>query len=66
MRSYIMNSETSEWKKSLKTSITNERKRVKMMGVSASCVFLWGVYLFLGIFPLIYVTVTDKRKGVEK
>ena len=28
-----------------------------MFGVSGSCVFLWCVYLFLGIFPLIYVTV---------
>ena len=26
-------------------------------------VFLWCVYLFLGIFPLIYVTVNDKKKG---
>ena len=34
-----------------------------MFGVSGSCVFLWFVYLFLGIFPLIYVTVNDKKKG---
>ena len=33
-----------------------------MFGVSGSCVFLWCVYLFLGIFPL-YVTVNDKKKG---
>ena len=34
-----------------------------MFGVSGSCVFLWCVYLFLSIFPLIYVTVNDKKKG---
>lgn len=31
------------------------------MGVSASCKFLWGVYLFFGIFPLVYVTLKGKK-----
>lgn len=33
------------------------------MGVSASCVFLWTVYLFFGLFPLIYVSIKDKKGG---
>lgn len=61
-----MNSETSERKEPLKTSVTNERKRMNMMGVSASCVFLWCVYLFLGVFPLLYVTVGNKKEGGER
>lgn len=34
-----------------------------MFGVSGSCVFLWLVYLVFGLFPLIYVTMKDKKGG---
>lgn len=37
-----------------------------MLGVSASCMFLWCVYLFLGLFPLFYVSLIDKKEGDEK
>ena len=33
------------------------------MGVSASCQFLWCVYLFFGIFPLLYVTFNNRKDG---
>ncbi|SCH67289.1 Uncharacterised protein [uncultured Flavonifractor sp.] len=33
------------------------------MGVSGSCIFLWAVYLFFGIFPLVYVSIKDKKGG---
>lgn len=42
-----------------------KKERMIQMGVSASCVFLWVVYLFFGLFPLIYVTLKDK-KGDKK
>lgn len=34
-----------------------------MFGVSGSCVFLWFVYFFFGLFPLAYVTFKDKKGG---
>ncbi len=40
------------------------KERTKKMEVSASCKFLWGIYLFFGLFPLIYVTL--KKKGGDK
>ena len=33
------------------------------MGVSGSYIFLWAVYLFFGIFPLVYVSIKDKKGG---
>lgn len=36
------------------------------MGVSASCVFLWLVYLVFGLFPMIYVSLKGKKGDGKK
>lgn len=36
------------------------------MHVTASCVFLWFVYFFLGLFPFVYVTLKYKKGGDDK
>ena len=36
------------------------------MGVSASCVFLWCVYVFFGLFPSIYVSIKDRKGGKDQ
>ena len=36
------------------------------MGVSASCVFLWCVYVFFGLFPSIYVSIKDRKGGEDQ
>ena len=33
------------------------------MGVTASCVFLWCVYFFFGLFPSIYVSIKESKGG---
>lgn len=36
------------------------------MGVSGSCIFLWAVYLFFGIFPMVYVSIKYKKGDKKK